>query len=156
MNTSTELINEHIDQVETASGPVSVGKRDAVPDAVTVIADSITFNGAVHGRGSVIQLDTRTIAATVDREGKTFLSDLSEASQIKRWNRIMLAEGDCADELREADRMEREAAHKAQERARERDGTNVLRELWLEEKEAARKPRRMRSTTTSQKVVPMN
>jgi hypothetical protein len=56
--------------------------------------DAVTAWGAVWPRGSVITLTADQIAATVNRHGQSWLSDLSEEAQLRRWGRVRLGVGD--------------------------------------------------------------
>lgn len=69
----------------------------------------------------------------------------------------MLAEGDCEDELREADSEAHAAAEAKRQGNRDRSGMSLLERIWREENRQAAMPVRSHSTTTSrQKMVPMN
>lgn len=149
MSTTREHISEHIDQAGTSSGPVSVGKRESLPERLTVLAAGLTFNGNVYSRYDIIELDSRAIGSTVDANGGSWLSDLSTEAQERRWGRQMLAVGDRSAELRAADREALEAKEAQRQRERDRSGMSLLEQIWREENEQAAQPLRSHSTTTS-------
>lgn len=112
-----------------------------VPDCITILAGSLTFNGSVHGRGDRIQLTGKVIASTVDRSGHSFLSDLSDEAQITRWGRVMLAPGDCSEELARIDRDAASALETVKAKLYEDSGLQSLRDAWAEEAQQIAGPR---------------
>lgn len=141
----------HRNQAENASEGTSETRRptrDQIPDCVTALGP-ITLAGIVRSRAEVVELDSRTVAATIDLAGRTFLEDLSPEAQERRWGKQMLMSGNHAETLRRADLEAQKDAEEVREAARERDGRNALADAWREEQEAASKPRVYRSTTTS-------
>ena len=135
--------------LQTEKGEVDVPARRDIPERVTIVDGTLTLAGRIWQRGDVIVLDDATIESTVDRDDHTFLSELSERAQMRRWGRVMLAEGDISQQLREADRAASQVSEARRAEERERSGFTFLAEGWAEEDARARQPRRTRSTTTS-------
>ena len=148
MNTSTHRSAqaENTDEgTETKRNETATG----IPDFLTVLSDSLTIGSEVRGRGDVVTVDSKLIASTIDKNGKTWLSDLSPEAQERRWGKQMLIPGDHADELRSADLEAERAAEAIRQRDRDRDGRTLLQSIWEQERAEAAQPKRMRSVTTS-------
>lgn len=55
--------------------------------------DDLTAFSFVWPRGSTIELTAERIASTVNRLGQSWLSDLSEEAQLRRWGRVRVGLG---------------------------------------------------------------
>lgn len=72
-------------------------------DTLTLLA-SMTLptgglEGAVYHRGYVFQVTPELLELSKDRNGASFLDDLSEEAQVARWDEVKIARGDQSESV---------------------------------------------------------
>lgn len=105
-------------------------------DLLHILAGGILVFGNAYRRGDVIELTAEMIASTIDLNGNSWLDDLSESAQIRRWGQPRVGLGVFPPEMHpwlpgtrdwaEARELARRAAHRLED---PRERVAALREV---------------------------